>query len=153
VTHALNLVLPLKQDEATRAALAKLEEDFPGEIQKIIGDKLRESKLVHFARVLVIGMDYICVFTEYEGDHKEYTEFFRRELTPIFAKIFALAKDAPSADDPAKFFEYAKKHNLQSLGRAEKGALTMDGAPAGWLFSAYDHKTVEEIKKALDAGG
>jgi hypothetical protein len=151
LTHALNLVLPLKQDEATRQALAGLANIFESQVQPAIDAALRKSELVHFARVLVIGTDYICVITEYEGDHKEYTEFFRRELAPVFAKIFGLAEGAPSADDPAKFWEYAKEMNRPSLGRAADGALTMEGTPAGWLFSAYDHKDVKQIKKALAA--
>lgn len=151
MTHALNLVLPLKQDPATREALAELAAIFETKVQPAIDAALRESELVHFARVLVIGTDYICVFTEYEGDHKEYTEFFRDKLTPVFARIFALAEDAPSADDPAKFWNYTKNHNLRSLGKAADGSTTMDGVIAGWLFSAYDHKGVKPIKKALVA--
>ena len=153
MTHALNLVLPLKQDAETRAALQQLATEFETKVQPAIDAALRKSKLVHFARVLVIGTDYICVFTEYEGDHQEYTEFFRRELTPVFAKIFALAAGAPDAGDADAFFDYSKKHNPKSLGRAADSARTMDGAIAGWLFSAYDHKDVETIQKALAAGG
>lgn len=153
MTHALNLVLPLKQDEATRQALVDLASIFEAHIQPAIDAALRKSELVHFARVLVIGTQYICVFTEYEGDHKEYTEFFRRELQPVFAAIFVLAEGAPTADDPARFWDYAKRMNRRSLGGAADGALTMEGTPAGWLFSAYDHKDVKTIKKALAAAG
>lgn len=152
MTHALNLVLPLKQDADTRAKLAALAEQFETKIQPAIDAALRKSKQVHFARVVPIGTDYICVFTEYEGSHKEYTEFFRKELTPVFAKIFGLAEGAPSAEDSAAFWEYSKSKNLRSLGTAADGSTDMNGQVSGWLFSAYDHKKVETIQAALAAG-
>jgi hypothetical protein len=149
MTHALNLVLPVKQDAETMAKLKDLAGRFESEIQPRIEEALRKSHIVHFARVLAIGTSYVCVFTEYEGDHREYTEFFRRELTPVFAAIFALADGAPGADDPAAFWDYARKHNVQSLGRSTSGSTTFDGGPAGWLFSAYDGRDVVTIQKAL----
>lgn len=152
MTHALNLVLPLKQDEDTRKALAALAERFATDIQPKIDAALRKSEIVHFARVVPIGTDYICVFTEYEGGHKEYTEFFRRELTPVFAAIFGLAEGAPSADDAAAFWEYSMSKNLRSLGTAADGATDMGGQVSGWLFSAYDHKKVKKIQAALADG-
>lgn len=151
MTHALNLVLPLKRDRATRDAVDELAAAFATKVQPAIDAALRKSKLVHFARVVVIGYDYICVFTEYEGDHKEYTEFFRRELAPVFATIFGLAEGAPDADDPTAFWNYAASKNVHSLGTAADGSQDMQGNIAGWLFSAYDHKGVEEIQAALAA--
>ena len=150
MTHALNLVLPLKKDAETKAKLKALGEVFPNGIQQKIGEALAKSKLVHFARVLVIGEDYICVLTEYEGPHKEYTEFFREELSDVFAQIFALAEGAPAVNDPQQFWEFSKSCNRRSLGTAEDGATDMEGNPSGWLFSAYQFKTVPEIQTALD---
>jgi hypothetical protein len=150
MTHALNLTLPLKQDAASQAELAKLEKRFAAEIQPHIEAALKKSKLVHFARVLVIDNKYIQVITEYEGDHQEYTEFFRKELTPVFAAIFGLAADTPSAGDAQKFWEYSMKHNIKSLGTHTAGGLDFSGKPAGWLFSAYDHKDVRTIQTALE---
>lgn len=149
MTHALNLVLPLKQDEETRAKLKGLGERFESEIQPAIDVALRHSELVHFARVVVIGTDYICVFTEYEGDHKEYTEFFRRTLEPVFKVIFELAAVQAAVSDPDAFWQAAKRANIQSLGKAVDGSTDMDGNPSGWLFSAYNHRSVKEIKTAL----
>ena len=149
MTHGLNLTLPIKQDADTLARLEHLAEIFATDIQPAIDRALRESQLVHFARVLVIDNKYIQVITAYDGDHQEYTEFFRRALKPIFAQIFSLADGAPDTDDPAAFFEFAKKANIRSLGRAADDAKDMEGHPAGWLFSAYDHRPVKELLPKL----
>lgn len=149
MTHALNLTLPLKQDDATKAALRQLEATFETHVQPAIDAALKKSQLVHFARVLVIDDKYIQVITEYEGDHQEYTEFFRKELTPVFAAIFSLAEGAPEANETNAFWLYSKSRNIRSLGKHTHGGLDFSGNPAGWLFSAYDHKSVREIQHAL----
>jgi hypothetical protein len=143
MTHALNLTLPIKQDAETQAKLKGLEAIFADKVQPVIAAALKKSKLVHFARVVVIDNKYIQVITEYEGPPEEYTEFFRRELTPIFAQIFSLADGLPDINDPDGFFKFSSEHNIRSLGKAT------DGSDEGWLFSAYDHKTVEDILTAL----
>ena len=149
MTHALNLTLPIKQDAETQAKLQGLVEIFESKVQPAIEQALQESHIVHFARVLVIDNKYIQVITEYEGPHQEYTEFFRRALTPVFGAIFALADGAPDVKDTNAFWEFAKKHNIHSLGKSNGGSTDFDGYPAGWLFSAYGHKTVEQIQAAL----
>jgi hypothetical protein len=151
MTHALNLTLPIKQTPEAKAALEQLKAVFADRIQGQIDAALRKSKLVHFARVLVIDDKYIQVITEYEGSHQAYTEFFRRELTPIFGAIFGLMEETPDVKDPNAFWESAKKHNVQSLGKAADGALDFEGKPAGWLFSVYEHRTVEDVLDALQA--
>lgn len=150
MTHGLNLTIPIGQDEATQKKLAALAEQFEDKIQPAIDRALRESKLVHFARILVIDNKYIQVITAYDGDHLEYTEFFRRALTPIFKEIFSLSADAPDVNDPNGFFNYSKSKNIRALGRAADGALDMDGNTAGWLFSAYDHREVATVLPKLD---
>jgi hypothetical protein len=150
MTHALNMTLPIKQDAATQAALKHLTEVFATEVQPKIEAALKESRLVHFARVVVIDNKYIQVITEYEGPHQEYTEFFRRKLTPVFAAIFALAEGVPDVRNANAFFEYSKNHNIRSLGTATDKSKDFNGEPAGWLFSAYDHKTVEDVLSALE---
>ncbi len=149
MTHALNLTIPIKQDVETLAKLGALKSIFAERVQPLIADALRRSKIVHFARVLVIDDKYIQVITEYEGPHLEYTEFFRDALTPIFAQIFALADGAPDAGDPNAFFLYAKDHNIKSLGQSTDGSTTFTGEPAGWLFSAYDGLTVKDLQAQL----
>ena len=150
MTHALNLTLPIKQDAATQARLKHLADIFETEVQPKIEAALKESRLVHFARVVVIDNKYIQVITEYEGAHQEYTEFFRRKLQPIFAAIFALADGVPDVSDTNAFFEFAKNHNLRSLGKATDGSKDFSGNPAGWLFSAYGHKTVDDVLSSLE---
>ena len=148
MTHALNLALPIKQDAETLAKLKHLSEIFTDQVQPAIEKALQESHIVHFARVVVIDNKYIQVITEYEGPHEEYTEFFRRALTPVFAQIFSLAEGVPDVSDPNAFFQYSKEHNYRSLGTSSVDK-DFDGNPAGWLFSAYGHKTVEQIQAAL----
>jgi hypothetical protein len=111
---------------------------------------LKEFRIVHFARVVVIDNKYIQVITEYEGSHQEYTEFFRRKLQPVFAAIFALTDGIPDVKDTAAFWEFSKNHNVRSLGKATDGSTDFSGNPAGWLFSAYSHRTVEDILAALE---
>ena len=91
MTHALNLTLPIKQDPATQQKLQELKDVFETKVQPVIETALKRSRIVHFARVVVIDNKYIQVLTEYEGPHQEYTEFFRKNLTPVVAAIFALA--------------------------------------------------------------
>src|SRR5262245_24445201 len=103
---AFNLTLVLKQVADINATLTHLPDIFETQFQPKSDDALRESKLVHFARVIVIDNKYIQVITEYEGPHQEYTEFFRRALTPVFAAIFALADGAPDVSDTNAFWEF-----------------------------------------------
>lgn len=145
MTHALNLTLPLKQDPETQKKLKELGEAFETKVQPVIENALRASRIVHFARVLVIDNKYIQVITEYEGPHKEYNEFFRKALTPVFAQIFALAEGAPDVNDQNAFWEYAKDHNLRSLGKTTTNSDDFNGDPAGYLFCAYDGMTVKEL--------
>lgn len=153
MSHGLNLTLPIKQDQETLARLQHLKEVFAEKVQPAIDAALRKSQLVHFARVLVIDDHYIQVITEYEGDHQAYTEFFRKELTPVFAQIFALTDDAPDVGDTNAFWESAMAQNAHSLGHAADGSVDFNGKPAGWLFSAYDHRTVREIQEAIKRAG
>lgn len=152
MTHPLTLTLKIKQDPQTLAALEKLKADFAEHIQPKIEEALRASKLVHFARVAVIGdNEYIQVITEYDGDHFEYTEFFRDALTPIFAAIFSLADGIPDVNDPGAFFEFSKNANIRTLGLSTDGATDMNGNQSGWLFSAYNHAKVRDILGALQS--
>ena len=112
------------------------------------------STSIYFNRIYKVRdmhNKYVRVITAYEGPHQEYTEFFRRELTPIFEKIFELAEGAPDVNDVNAFWEYSKNHNVRALGKATDGSTDISGNPAGWLFSAYDHKDVRTIQDALEA--
>src|SRR5690242_5753367 len=70
---ALNMTVPLKQDPESLAKLQKLKEMFADHIQPEIDRALRKSKIVHFARVLVIHDRFLQVITEFDGDTQEYT--------------------------------------------------------------------------------
>lgn len=147
---ALNMTVPLKQDPESQAKLQKLKELFADHIQPEIDRALRKSKMVHFARVLVIHDRFLQVITEFDGDPEEYTEFFRRELPHVFKPIFELADGAPPWDelnDQDSFFEASKHLNVKALGRSEDGR-----EEQGWLFS-YFPKTVREIEESLAGSG
>jgi hypothetical protein len=147
---ALNMTVPLKQDPESLAKLQQLKALFADHIQPEIDRALRKSKIVHFARVLVIHDQFLQVITEFDGDPEEYTEFFRRELPHVFRPIFELAEGAPPWDelnDQDSFFQASKHLNVKALGRDEGGR---EGQ--GWLFS-YFPKTVREIEESLAGGG
>lgn len=147
---ALNMTVPLKQDPESQAKLQKLKELFADHIQPEIDRALRKSKIVHFARVLVIHDRFLQVITEFDGDPEEYTEFFRRELPHVFKPIFELAEGAPPWDelnDQDTFFEASKHLNVKALGRSEDGR-----EEQGWLFS-YFPRSVREIEESLAGSG
>jgi hypothetical protein len=70
MAHALNLTLPIKQDPETLAKLQHVKAIFAKEIQPKIDEALRESEIVHFARVLVVHDKYLQVITEYDGGRR-----------------------------------------------------------------------------------
>src|SRR5688572_1782625 len=147
---ALNMTVPLKQDPESLAKLQKLKEVFADHIQPEIDRALRKSKIVHFARVLVIHDRFLQVITEFDGDPEEYTEFFRRELPHVFKPIFELADGAPPWDelnDQDSFFQASKHLNVKALGRSEDGR-----EEQGWLFS-YFPRSVREIEESLAGSG
>ncbi len=153
MAHALNLTLKIKQDPETQKKLAEIASIFPTVIQPKIDEALRVSKIVHFARVLVIDNLYLQVITEYDGDHKAYTEFFRQKLPDVFGMLFSLAENAPPASamgDEQAFWNFSKSLQLRSLGDAADGDLDGEGRPAGYLFSAYGNHEVKEILPKLD---
>jgi hypothetical protein len=116
--------------------------------QPKIDQALRESELVHYARVVVIGDRFLQVITEYDGDHKGYTEFFRRSLPEVFDAIFALAEGAPAFDklNQNSFFEITKSLQHRSLGESTDG----QGNSEGYLFSAFGGRSVKEILAKLN---
>ena len=145
---ALNMTMKLKQDPASQAALAGLKATFARDVQPVIDKALRDSQIVHYARVLVIDNQYIQVITEFDGDGVVYTEFFRLALPGVFKKIFELVEGAPpwdELDDRDAFFAYS-----QTLNRAALGMLASDPRQ-GYLFSAYPDVTVKQILKAAAA--
>jgi hypothetical protein len=150
IMHALNLTIPIKQDQATMEKLAAIKAAFATQIQPKIDAALRASKIVHFARVLVIHDKFLQVITEYDGDHKAYTEFFRKELPEVFATLFSLA-DAPAFGDlnSDSFYELSKGLNVRSLGDSTLGETDDGGKPEGYLFSAYGNKTVRDVLQKL----
>jgi hypothetical protein len=154
MAHALNLTLRIKQDPETLKRLAYIASIFPTQIQPKIDAALRKSQIVHFARVLVIDNKYLQVITEYDGDHKFYTEFFRTELPDVFGMLFSLAENAPpreTMDNTDAFFEFSKGLQFRSLGDSVDGDTDQEGHVAGYLFSAYGNREVREILPKLQS--
>jgi len=75
-----------------------LKATFAATVQPLIDKALRDSQIVHFARVVVIDDTYIQILTEYDGDKKDYTEYFRKNLPAVFKAIFSLAEGLPPWD-------------------------------------------------------
>ncbi len=147
MTIALNFTVPLKQDPQAQEGLKHMMASFAQSVQPAIDEALSRSQLVHFARILVIDNKYLQVITEFDGDPDAYTEFFRKELGPVFKAIFTLAEGAPpweELDNRDAFYKYSQSLNLTSLG-----ASTDCNEGRGYLFSAIGDKTVRELQTAL----
>jgi hypothetical protein len=147
--HTLNMTMPIKQDAITLATLQQVKENFATIAQPAIDAALAKSRLVHFARVVVIDDKYIQVLTEFDGPVADYTEFFRQELQDVFKLIFSLADGVPAWDEmnnADSFFEISAGFNVRSLGTSTEGYDT-----EGYLFSATGDKMVTEIQTALGA--
>lgn len=146
---ALTLTAPLKQDPESQRQLAEFKASFRETIQPMMEEALGKSKMVHFARVVVLQDKFIQVITEFDGDAFPYTEFFRLELGEAFRQLFSLVEGAPpweQMNNPNTFFELAFSLNVPALGEAVHG-----GQPgSGYLFSAYGDRTVREIQAKLE---
>lgn len=148
---ALNFTVPLKQDPQSQQSLTHLVASFSQDVQPALDAALSRSQIVHFARILVIDNRYLQVLTEFDGDPMDYTEFFRKQLGPVFQAIFALAEGAPPWDElnnPNSFYEYTRTLNLASLGTS-----TVGNEGRGYLFSAVGDTTVRELQAAVQKGG
>ncbi len=152
MAHALNLTMKIRQDSATQAKLAKIAAMFPSQIQPKIDAALRQSQIVHFARVLVIDNLYLQVITEYDGEHRAYTDFFLQQLPDVFGMLFSLADPPPpesAINDPEAFWKFSKSLQIRSLGTSVDGDPDGEGHVAGYLFSAYGAREVKEILPLL----
>ena len=145
---SLNMALKLKQDDATKAMLEKLRNGlFEETVQPKMDKALREFDGVHFARVVVIDDQYIMVITEFDGDRKTYTDFFRQKLPGVFKVIFSLAEGAPdwdTLDNEETFYALSSKANTKPLGTS-----LYEGNDDGYVFMAQHQTSVDEITKSL----
>lgn len=154
--YALNLTLPIRQDTETLSRLQEFKRTFATTLQPDIDRALRESRRVHSARVLVVHDKYLQVITVYDGDHREYTEFFRSKLPHVFAALFSFAETPPVKEDiadPDAFFDLAAGCQLRSLGETTEDLSGVGGQSEGYLFSATGSRTVEQILERLPPQG
>ena len=143
MAHAINMTLRLKQDAASKRALADFKNAFATRWQPQIESVMRASRLIHFARVVIIDDKYLQLLTEFDGDRRVYTTFFLNALPEVFKAMFALGAGAPPWDElkhPDRFYEYCGSLDILSLGKAPGGR-----SDEGFLFSAYGAKEVKEI--------
>jgi hypothetical protein len=146
MAHSLNLTMKIGQDPETQKKLKEFIQIFPA-VQAKIAAAMKKSEILHFARVVVIGTEYIQVLTEYDGDRNAYTEFFRKQLPDVFERVFGLAEGAPpwsEFQDPETFFNFSKNLDIKPLGTS----LSND-PDDHFVFSAYGNRTVKEILAAL----
>jgi hypothetical protein len=151
VAHSLNLTLKIKQTPEVLKQLEQFKALFP-QVQGKIAAAMAKSHILHYARVVVFpDNSYIQVLTEYDGDRRDYTEFFRRELPDVFRLVFALADDAPPPDEldkllanPDAFFSFSKDKDYKPLGTS-----LSDDEEDHFVFSAYGTLTVKEIQPLL----
>jgi hypothetical protein len=129
----LNLTLPLKQDDASQAALQQLLGGFNEQLEAVVEEALAKSKIVHFARFIVLGTKYIQILTTYDGDEHEYAMFFWNELNPVFKAAYELVEGAPTGD------------NWTVDNFLAFNAIPVHQPVPFYRFSAYPEKTVEDI--------
>lgn len=144
---ALNMTMPLKQDPQTQQTLAQVKASFASTIQPAAVAALKESGIVHFARILVIENKYIQLITEFDGGKREYSEFFRKRFPEVFRTIFSMVEGVPSweqLNNSNDFYKYTKGFNLKALGVSDSG-----DPDEGWLFSAYGSKGVKDLLEGL----
>lgn len=129
----LNLTLPLKQDPESLAGLQQLLANLD---PNTVTTALAGSEIVHFARFLLIGTQYIQIITTYDGTEEFYADFFWKQLNNVFKNAYEFVEGAPTGDD-----------------WTEDNFLAFNKIPAHqpvpfYLFSAYPDKTVKIINAA-----
>lgn len=129
----LNLTLPLKQDDATQQAAKALIQGFNEKLKPAVEQALNKSEIVHFARFLLVGKEYIQILTTFDGDPHDYAMFFWNELNPVFKAAYELVQDAPTGDD----------WNVENF--LAFNALPQNQAYPFYLYSSYPGKTVRQI--------
>jgi hypothetical protein len=147
VIRALNLTFKIRQTPEVLERLQHVKATFAAEIQPAIDAALRDSEIVHFARVLVIDDRYIQVLTEFDGDERVYTEFFRKQLPELFHMVFSLAERPLTREelaDPVKFADYTTALNLPALG-TDGSDHEGNERDAGYLFRAYPDVLVKDV--------
>ena len=147
---SLNLTLKLKQDEETQATVKALEEGlFAEKLQPQIDKALRESDMVHFARIVVVHNQYIQVLTEFDGDRRTYTDFFFKALPEVFKAIFSLAEGVPPweelKDNSDKFAKISEEANIRPLGTS-----VYPDHDDGYVFMAQGERDVPSIREAIE---
>jgi hypothetical protein len=138
--NILNVTLPLKQDFVTQTKLQELIRTFATnpKLFPAAAKALQDSKMVHYARFVLIGTQYLQILTEYDTDFGQYTAWFARNLQPFFSELFQYVEGGPPPEvvsNPDKLLAFVKALDVPCLGNI--------------AFSAYGDAKVTEIQDAL----
>jgi hypothetical protein len=136
--NILNVTLPLKQDADSQAKIAAFAGRFATDYWPTVRKVLADSKMVHYARFVVVGTPprYIQILTEYDTDFRVYTDYFADNLKDFFAAVFSLVEGAPPPGAPIDreaVYQLVKRFDLPCLGKV--------------FFSAFGELTVKEIQQ------
>ena len=129
VSHAFNLIIPMKTPEDL-PALAAL-------IPMVFGDAIRAADTIgtlHDARF--VGLDGMTLgfFTTYDGEFDTYVMDFTKHLGLVFDAIFEHVVDAPPTPcqkNTEPFLKWVADHNLPVVHG---------------FYSAYPDLSVQDIK-------
>jgi cytochrome P450 len=117
VQRPLNVVMRIKSPVAEHAQI----------LQKVITSAapsiehlLRHSKMVHFARFVLLNNDTeLALFTTYDAPFEEYIRHFARAAGPLFDKIFEHIEEHPPMpvrNHPDEFVEFIRRFDRPSVG-------------------------------------
>ena len=134
VQSSLNLILPIKSEEARQALEDLMPEGFP-----LISEAATAIGTLHDSRFVVLGPTTVGLFTAYDGTFEDYISDFTKHLGDLFDAIFGLVEDPPPLPvekNTEAFMAWIRAHDLP---------------PVYAYYSAYPTLTVQDIK-ALAAG-
>ena len=140
--NILNVTLPLKQDAESQAKIKGLIAAFKTDLWPEVSKVLAESKMVHYARFVIVGTppQYVQILTEYDNDFRPYTDYFAARLNAFFRSVFDLVEGAPPVGTPL-----TKEDIYKIVGATDLPCL------GGVYFSAYGNLTLKEIQDQFGA--
>jgi hypothetical protein len=142
VPNILNVTLPLKQDAASQAKIKGLAAKFKTDFWPKVSQVLADSKMVHYARFVVIGTPprYVQILTEYDAPFRPYTDYFADNLKDFFGAIFDVVDDPRAGSAPPdreSVYKLVSDYDLPCLGEV--------------YFRAYGDLTLKEIQDQFGA--
>jgi hypothetical protein len=138
VQRALTLVMPLRCGVSD--VVAERIRSMPASAANPIFAALESTRLVHFARFVMLPGNNLGVITTYDGDFEDYILAFVERVGDIFDFLLSYVADAdgvcPVRDNPDAFVRYVYHHDVETLGA---------------FYSAYPDMGVMDIRRATPA--